>query len=409
MTGKVRQGGASLPLGEFVTAQEPVWVWDVEARRILWANAAGQAFWGVSDLDGLRERRFDARSKAVRRMTSLAGKDSATRETTETLRFPGSAAAAPVPYTMQTMEIAGGRPGVIVKALGPPAKPAKRAARAGRAEPPRDEAALKAIAAQLQGAQAAKRSKRSIALELGGETAGRPPDFQNAVLEEFFHEMRNPLTVILGFAERIRDSDPVRARGKIKVYAETILEGAQLTLDIMSDFSERMTQKSADLAPVRRSDVRAAFESCLRLVAPLASQAGLKISKSLGRALPHLLADERALKQILLNLLINAVRHQKTGKRLRAKARLQRGGALLLSVEDDGIGMTKREIAAALSRKRRKADDGLSRSGFGLPLVRRLVEELGGSLAIVSARRKGTTVEIAFPPERLLARDGGDS
>ncbi len=110
-------------------------------------------------------------------------------------------------------------------------------------------------------------------------------------------------------------------------------------------------------------------------------------------------AGERVLKQILLNVLINAVRHQKTGGRVQVTVRKRKDGTVRLAISDDGKGMTKKEIRRVMSAARRKASAPSvpGRSGLGLPLVKRLVESAGGTLAIESARGKGTTVEMLFP------------
>ena len=210
------------------------------------------------------------------------------------------------------------------------------------------------------------------------------------------------LTVIIGFAERIRDSDAARVQAKAKDYAQNILEGAELAMAILRDFAGRLREDDALPRFPETTDVRAAIESSLRMVAPLARQADLKIGRSIGRQLPHLKAEERILKQILLNVLINAVRHQKTGGRTFVRARLRRDGALVIAITDNGIGMTKKEIKTALGGKRKVTAASGELSGFGLPLVKRLAESVGGTISIESARYKGTTVEMAFSPESLV-------
>ena len=96
---------------------------------------------------------------------------------------------------------------------------------------------------------------------------------------------------------------------------------------------------------------------------------------------------------------MNAVRHQKTGGQIQVAARKRKDGTIRLAISDDGKGMTKKEIRSVMSGARRKASDppAPGRSGLGLPLVKRLVESAGGTLAIESARGKGTTVEMLFP------------
>ncbi len=270
-----------------------------------------------------------------------------------------------------------------------------------------DSKALKSIAVQLDAARSRRRGKATKSGLSSANMPAAPPEASSsqahaALIRELCHELRNPLTVIIGYAERIRDGDRSRSHAKVVSYAQNILEGAQLAMDILRDFSGRLVESAAPSQPPT-ADVKAAVESCLRLVAPLAKQAGLRLSKSLGKHLPQLMAQDRALKQIMLNVLLNAVRHQKTGGRIAVKARRLRDGRLRIVISDDGIGMTKKEIKAALHGKPAQQPRPGSLSGLGLPLVKRLVEDAGGAITIESARRKGTTVEIRFPPSSLVS------
>jgi signal transduction histidine kinase len=412
MTVKTDKGGAeTLAFGDILTTEEPVWVWDIEARRILWANSAGRAFWGAETLDALRARRFDPRNKALARMAERA---TASHQWGDTLTLPGRSGKQPVTCSVQAMQVAGGRTGLLVRAVEGAPQRNVQALELRASEPvpanPIETQALKRLGARVKRAQAARRADTdqapaaensgvvAPAAPADGDEAGLPP----AMLRELCHELRNPLTVILGFAERIRDSDPVRARGKIKSYAENILEGAQFAMEILADFAGRIRDGNEPPFPPEPADVGAAVSSSLRLVAPLATQAGMTVTKSVGRTLPRLRTEERALKQILLNVLVNAVRHQKTGGKIAVTARMQRNRSLLLSVSDDGIGMTRKEIRAALGAGPKARNKTTSGSGLGLPLVKRLVEGAGGAIAIESARRKGTTVAMTFPPASLL-------
>jgi signal transduction histidine kinase len=403
-------GAASLAFGDILTAEDPVWVWDIETRRILWANSAGRAFWGAETLDALRARRFDPRNKALAR---LAERARISREWTDRLSFPGRSAQGAVTCTMQTMDVAGGRPGLLVRAIAAAPPRAMPAAASATAEPAEDSAqveALRRIGARVKRAQAAKRAGAEL-LQVASspglpEAQAAAPAAEEGVppemLRELCHELRNPLTVILGFAERIRDSDPVRARGKIKGYAENILEGAQFAMEILADFAGRIRESDDMPFPPEPANVGAAVATSLRLVAPLARQAGMSVSKSVGRTLPRLRTEERTLKQILINVLVNAVRHQKTGGKIAVTARMRRDRSLLLAISDDGIGMTRKEIRAALGAQPKAPSKPTSGTGLGLPLVKRLVESAGGAIAIESAKRKGTTVAMTFPPASLL-------
>ena len=360
--------GGLIPLGDFLTAEEPVWVWDAAARRILWANEAGRAFWGATSNEGLRARKFDARGKAVLRMGVLAKGAGDKREWVETLHLGAAAGQQSVTCHIQSLEVAGGHPGLIVKALR---DTAERAPEASEPEAPgaslrspaekraakADRTALDAIAARLNHGPA-KQSRRPLPKTPAPAPPIREtrPDAALLTVRELCHELRNPLTVILGFAERISDTAPAgRHQEKLRAYAADIMESAHLAMAILGDFSMRVLRPDDGPPAPEPVDIKTAVESCLRLIAPLAKQAGLKVSKSTGSELPPLLAGEHVLKQILLNVLMNAVRHQKTGGRIQVTARKRKDGTVRLAIADDGKGMTKRDIRNVMSAARRKA------------------------------------------------------
>jgi signal transduction histidine kinase len=406
--------GMFVPLGDFLTAEDPVWVWDAVDLRIVWANKAGRDFWGAATLEALRTIRFDPRNKSARRMVSLAEMPGRAGEWVETLILPAASGRRAARCHMQNLQIAGGRPGLIVKVIdlanGHAAEATPALEKVQAAAEPRarqlasDKAALEAIAQRLQ-----RVAKADPADPKPPEQTPAPlppsspwPDPLTLQIRELCHELRNPLTVISGFAERIRDNAPPgKQQAQLIGYAADILESARLAMAILSDFSGRMLRPGQEAAPPEPADIRATIESCLRLIAPLAKQAGIKVSRRTGSGLPRIAAGERVLKQILLNLLMNAVRHQKTGGRIRVSARARKSGAVHLAVADDGRGMTKKEIRAVMSRSRRKPappPPHPGASGLGLPLVKRFVESAGGELSIHSARGEGTTVGIVFPP-----------
>ena len=410
-----------LPLGDFITAEEPVWVWDVKARRILWANKAGRDFWGASSQEALRDRRFGTRDKAAVRIAALVRASGAHGEWTETLTLASAAGRVPVQCVIQTLELADGRSGVIVRVLSDASsapgmtgaaktKPKAKSASADREPSARltgDRAALAAIARQIQAATSPATQKpprksvpKTSSFSPLGNEPYHMPDALTLMLRELCHELRNPLTVILGFAERIRDSGLIRRNPeKAQSYADNIMESAELAMEILADFSARVLRPGAGLPQPEPVEIGPIVTRCVQLIRPLATQAGLKVSKTAGKMLPRLHISERALKQILLNVLMNAVRHQKTGGKVRVAARKLKDGAVRLTVTDDGIGMTKKEIRSVLGGSRKPPPEPApGRSGLGLPLVKKLVESTGGTLSIDSVRRKGTTIEILFPP-----------
>ena len=403
--------GAFLPLGDFLTADEPVWVWDATARRILWANQAGRVFWGANSLDALQSKRFSPRNKSVERLNRLAAQSSKSKETVEVLTLNGASGRTSFKWYVQGLQVAGGKPGLIVKAVDAPAnepgsQPArgpggvtrksvtkKRGGRYG--EQNSDRTALNAIAARL------KSTSKPLSDRDGGQISASQDVSMDMIalrVRELSHELRNPLTVILGFADRIKNAIPPGDKhNRLREYADDICEGANLAISILSDFSARILQPDNKPDHSENADIKKTVESCLRLITPLAQSSGIKLYRRIDGRLPALAIPSQTLKQILLNLLMNAVRHHKTGGQVKVTASLRKSGAIRLAVMDDGVGMSKKEIKKLFSKVQRPAGPARGRSGLGLQLVKRLVEEAGATLAIQSARGKGTTVEIVFP------------
>lgn len=407
--------GAFLSLGDFLTAEEPVWVWDVSARRILWANRAGQSFWGASSLDALRIKRFSSKNKSVARLTSLA-KQPEVKETVETLTLLTASGRTSLKCHIQGLLVAGGHPGFIVKALdysnGRTPRPASIPAKAdksserikqtkkGNAAGQSDRTALDAISARLKTDKAPINRNR----EMDEPSANIPaaeridPDTLAIQIRELSHEIRNPLAVILGFAERIKDAASSGKSNELAAgYASDIMESTRLALAILEDFTARAGTAEDRTAKAEPADMRSAIDSCIRLISPLANGSGIKVRKRADKEFPSLRLTDRILKQILLNLLMNAVRHQKTGGLIKVSAKCRKDRTVRLTVADDGRGMTKKEIRNAIAGSRAKRSRQPGNAGLGLPLVKRLVESAGGELSIESGRGKGTRVQIVFP------------
>ena len=148
--------------------------------------------------------------------------------------------------------------------------------------------------------------------------------------------------------------------------------------------------------------VAALVDEALRLFRPLAERNGVELAVAVAPDLPLLNADERALKQMVINLVSNAVKFTKPGGRIRVTAAPADGG-LAITVADTGIGIPADKLATVFEPFG-QVDDGLHAAqgtGLGLPLVKRLVDLHGGSLTLDSTPKQGTTVCVLFPPERL--------
>jgi signal transduction histidine kinase len=137
---------------------------------------------------------------------------------------------------------------------------------------------------------------------------------------------------------------------------------------------------------------------------PAAARERIVIRTSFASGLPRLVADERSIRQVALNLVSNAVRYTEPGGQVIVSTSLTDAGELAFRVRDTGIGMTQAEIEDALEPFRQvsviRREDG---TGLGLPLSKALVEANRGTFSITSRRGEGTLVEVLFPSARVLA------
>jgi PAS domain S-box-containing protein len=227
------------------------------------------------------------------------------------------------------------------------------------------------------------------------------------------HELRTPLNAIIGFTEIMRDEifGPVGSL-QYRDYLGDIHASARHLLDVINDILDIAKAEAGKLElDEEEVAIDAVIRAATRLVQERAHRSEQTIMINAPAALPLLYADERKLKQILLNLLTNAIKFTPQGGRIDVIARLDAGGDFVLEVADTGIGIAPDDIATALTPFG-QVDGKLSRkyegTGLGLPLTRAMVELHGGTLSIASVLREGTTVTIRLPAVRVRQHFGFD-
>lgn len=232
---------------------------------------------------------------------------------------------------------------------------------------------------------------------------------KSAFLASVSHELRTPLNAIIGFAEIMRDQmfGPLGSPRYASYAADIHLSGQHL-LGIINDLLDlskleagRMEMREAVLSPAD------AIADSFRLLEGRAQAGRVQFAAEVPQAPPPLCADPRLLRQILINLLSNAVTWTPPGGRVTAAFRLRSDGRAEFRVSDTGPGMDAAEIAIALTpfgrvdRPSRPRHDG---SGLGLPLARQLARLHGGELDIASRPGQGTQVTVLLPADRVLDR-----
>ena len=211
------------------------------------------------------------------------------------------------------------------------------------------------------------------------------------------HELRTPLTVIAGFAETLADDDPPAERRR--EFAATIRTHAERMQRIVDDLLDLSRLESGRWMPaVDDQDVAYVAGESLSAVASSASDKGLSLEVEVASDASVVIADATALRQILANLLDNAVRHTAAGH---VTVFADRGTAgVWIGVRDSGPGIGAEHLPRIFERFYR-VDAGRTResggTGLGLAIVKHLVESHGGRVRAESGLGKGTTIAAFFP------------
>ena len=226
---------------------------------------------------------------------------------------------------------------------------------------------------------------------------------KSALLAELGHELRTPLSAIIGFAELMQSqsSGPVGNR-TYRNYIEDIIFCGRHLLGVVEATVE-ITRCEAGHVELKEEPVAVGevVAETFRLISPLAERGGVALFWRPGTGrLPKLYCDRLRLRQILLNIVSNAVKFTERGGRVEISADLADGLALV--VVDTGIGIE--HIPPALSGLDHAGPDRpLQRpgAGLGLMLAKALIEQHGGGLSFQSTPLVGTAVRISFPAERV--------
>jgi two-component system cell cycle sensor histidine kinase PleC len=236
-------------------------------------------------------------------------------------------------------------------------------------------------------------------------------DFANRSKSEFLanmsHELRTPLNAIIGFAEIIKGQmfGPV-GKPQYVEYASDIFESGHLLLSLINDILDMSKIESGKRALVDTTlNIERIAQSVVRLVAARAKLGKLHLTVQIPNDLPFLRGEEKALKQILTNLLTNAIKFTDENGDITLSAIMDESGRLCIVIEDTGIGIAPEDIPVALAPFG-QIESALSRkhqgTGLGLPLTKALVELHSGILDLQSKPGVGTVVTVIFPPDRVV-------
>jgi signal transduction histidine kinase len=229
-------------------------------------------------------------------------------------------------------------------------------------------------------------------------------------LANMSHELRTPLNAIIGFSEIMKNEIFGPAGHQFyRDYARHIHESGKHLLAIINDLLDLSRIEAGKLfLKEEQMDLAEAIAACVRVMRGRAEESKVDLATDVPEDLPALWADERMIKQILLNMLSNAVKFTPGGGRVVVTGTVDDKGAVVLTVTDTGIGMSPADVHKAMTPFG-QVESALSRrfpgTGLGLPLTKSLVELHGGEFSLLSEVGVGTTVTMRFGPERTIKRE----
>ncbi|MBM3485764.1 MAG: PAS domain S-box protein [Alphaproteobacteria bacterium] len=249
--------------------------------------------------------------------------------------------------------------------------------------------------------------------DLALEEAKSQAEVANRAKSDFLanvsHELRTQLNAILGFSEIVGSE----MLGNCNVpqyieYARDIHVSGQHLLEVINDILDLSKLEAGKMELHEQVlDLGELVQAALRLVHERAAHHGVALDVE---ARPTLMVrgDQRILKQALLNLLSNAIKFTPRGGHVTVRTGLDAAGAITMEVADTGIGIAPEDLGRVMEPYGQAHSDVVRRhtgTGLGLPLVKKLVELHGGTMAIASRVGEGTTVSLRMPADRVVATD----
>ena len=243
------------------------------------------------------------------------------------------------------------------------------------------------------------------------EDARRAAESANRAKSHFLatmsHELRTPLNAVIGFSDLIQNeilgaiSPP-----KYKEYARDINISALNLLAVINDILDMAKIEDGKMVLFEEAvNLGHMVKSAMHFVAARAHQNNIVLAEDVPADLPTLMADQRAIRHMLLNLLSNAVKFTPSGGNIIVRVRRVKDGGIELAVTDTGVGMSPEHIEIALTPFGQVANDYTRKhdgTGLGLPLVKSFAELHGAAFQIDSALGQGTSIRVTFPAERSI-------
>jgi PAS domain S-box-containing protein len=231
---------------------------------------------------------------------------------------------------------------------------------------------------------------------------------KSAFLSRVSHELRTPLNAILGFGQ-VLEVDSLSERQQNSV--QQIMKGGRHLLELVNDLLELSAIESGELrvslSPV---DITQAVNDIVLMVEPLVAERCVTISHQVDPATPIALADEQRVKQVLLNLISNAIKYNRDHGRVEVAVHPTRSGRIAVRITDTGHGIDADDLERLFSPFERLGAEqtGIEGTGLGLALSRLMVEAMNGSLDVTSVHGEGSVFTVEVPAAPVLSEGLAD-
>ena len=251
-----------------------------------------------------------------------------------------------------------------------------------------------------------ERKENERLLQIAKEQAVSASEAKSDFLAGISHEIRTPLNAIIGFADVLRRElfGPL-GHERYRSYSEDIHDSGRHLLQLINNTLD-LSKIEAGVLELHESEVPmdAVIRSSVALMRDNAQNAQLQLLTDIPTDLPLLRGDETKIKQILLNMLSNALKYTLPGGKVTARCFVDSRG-MILQVQDSGVGIPKSELPKVMqkymqvSNEQNKHQQG---TGLGIPVTKSLIELHQGQLDLQSEEGVGTTISAIFPSERLV-------
>lgn len=256
------------------------------------------------------------------------------------------------------------------------------------------------------------RKQMEMSLRVAKDQADAANHAKSAFLANMSHELRTPLNAIIGFSEIMMNGTFGKLENpKYQEYMGDVHSSACHLLEIINEVLD-MSKIESGRVELDEHNVNLieVIDSVVRMMASRAFSANIALDMKVPMDLPDIQGDPRLIRQILINLVSNAVKFSDVGGKIILSAELLTNGEIEINVSDNGVGIPKEKIAYALEPFGQIHDasiahrDSTAGTGLGLPLAKAMIEMHGGYLVLKSEIGVGTTVSVRIPRQRVLRR-----